>query len=81
MCPSTFRTTVRNQLRIDCSSGNEMTSVMYRVAGYCKQFNDSSLVVWDSSHHCVTLWFEKEKYLSFFELKGLNGSESEKQEH
>lgn len=62
----------RYPLRIQCESGSEMQSTMLKVARYCKNQKSSSTVLWDSQHHEVILWFEEEKYITYFNLKGIN---------
>jgi len=70
-----------NAMTVECKSGNEMSRLMHKVAAFCKNNKSKSEVVWDSNHYCITLWFEKEKYLTYFQLKGVSGFDSVKQEH
>lgn len=58
-------------LKISCTSGVEMQRTMHKVAAFCKKQKGNSLVLWDTNHHEVILWFEEEKYITYFGIKGV----------
>jgi hypothetical protein len=63
---STFR--LHDPVRLTCASGMGMSQCMHRLAAFCKSKNNNSRVVWDTEHHEVLLWFEDEKYKTYFLL-------------
>lgn len=59
-------------LRISCVSGIDMSKCMRKVQSICYKGamrNNNSAVVWESGHHEILLWFEDEKYRTYFSLK------------
>lgn len=57
--------------KITCSSGWDMANTVSRISKFCKNSNSESLVVWDTTHHTVLLWFEEEKIKTLFRLMGV----------
>ena len=65
-CPST------EPVRLQFSSGMGMSQCIHTVQTFCHSDNrdkNKSLVVWDTNHHEILLWFEEEKYGSYFLLR------------
>ena len=63
--------TPEHKTEIECKSGMEMSGIMHRMQRWCTETPSDSAVVWDSGHYTITLWFEKKKHKTWFELKGL----------
>jgi hypothetical protein len=58
-------------LTIECSSGNSMSAKMHELSRWCKSQKSDSVVVWNSSHHKLHIWFEEPKYKTWYELSRL----------
>jgi hypothetical protein len=63
--------TPAHKMQIECGSGTEMSGIMHKMQRWCTETPSDSVVVWDSGHYTITLWFEEGKYKTWFELKGL----------
>jgi hypothetical protein len=57
-----------NQLHIHCDSGWEMSKTMHEIDSWCRNTQDTGTIVWTSQAYTITLWFEKAKYRTWFEL-------------
>jgi len=57
--------------KISCKNGWEMASTVSKISNFCTKSNNESMIVWDTEHHTVLLWFEDEKIRTLFSLKGL----------
>jgi len=68
---ATHKTLDQCLVRVEVDSGWKMTSIIAKVAHICSESKSKSVVVWDSEHHAVLLWFEDEKWATYFNLKGL----------
>jgi len=68
---ATHKTLDRCLVRVEVNNGWEMAGVVSKVSRYCSESKSNSVVVWDSEHHVVLLWFEEEKWATYFNLKGL----------
>ena len=69
---ATHKTLDRCLVRVNVSSGCKMTGIIAKVARICSESKSKTVVVWDSEHHAVLLWFEDEKWATYFNLKGLD---------
>jgi len=58
-------------LTVECRDAAEMTGKMHKIHHWCKSDKSDSLIVWDSSHHKLHLYFEQEKYRTWFALTGI----------
>ena len=65
------KNTPAHKMQIECGSGMEMSSIMHKMQKWSTETPSDSVVVWDSGHYTITLWFEKKKHKTWFELKGL----------
>lgn len=57
----------KHRLEILCDSGWEMSKKMHELNSLCDN-NDTSTIVWVTQHYVITLWFQKEKHKTWFEL-------------
>lgn len=58
-------------IRLKCASGMAMSQCIHSVQMFCHEGardNNDSAIVWESSHHEIMLWFEDEKYRTYFSL-------------
>ena len=56
---------------LKCASGMAMSQCINSVQRFCldkKRKDNKSVVVWDSNHHEIVLWFEDEKHRTYFLL-------------
>ena len=62
----------RVPLHIRTDAGWKMQSIFLKAMKICNNSKNDDIVVWDSAHHEVTLWFEDEKWVTYFNLRGLD---------
>lgn len=59
-------------IRLQCASGMAMSQCINSIQRFCHEGNrdnNDSTVVWDSNHHEIVIWFEDEKYRTYFSLR------------
>ena len=61
--------TNKKPVRLKFASGMAMSQYLHTVSMFCSERgNNKSRIVWDSEHHEIVLWFEEEKYRTYFLL-------------
>lgn len=58
----------QHKLEIECMSGWEMSKLMHKINARCADSNHKGTIVWTSQYYVITLWFQKEKHKTWFEL-------------
>ena len=56
------------KIEVLCDNGGEMSQTVMQAVRICAKNNGSSTIWWDTTHHCVTFYFEDPKMSTYFQI-------------